>query len=75
MLKTRIFLGFAQGIAYHLGEGHVLKTGSPRAPSPSRAYHLGEGRVLKTVWFGRTVSSLAYHLGEGRVLKTIRPLV
>ena len=57
------------GLAYHLGEGHVLKTKHAHGFGGVLAYHLGEGRVLKThVALGVGVG-VAYHLGEGRVLK------
>ena len=39
---------FLVNIAYHLGEGRVLKTRLRRCLSECLAYHLGEGRVLKT---------------------------
>ena len=35
-------------IAYHLGEGRVLKTAALMDSQGREAYHLGEGRVLKT---------------------------
>ena len=38
----------ADSIAYHLGEGRVLKTTAAMHPVWVGAYHLGEGRVLKT---------------------------
>ena len=63
---------FCAHIAYHLGEGRVLKTNPHDSNDRRTAYHLGEGRVLKTLvikLYGRCV---AYHLGEGRVLKTCR---
>ena len=39
---------FCAHIAYHLGEGRVLKTYVPSGTAENTAYHLGEGRVLKT---------------------------
>ena len=60
-------------IAYHLGEGRVLKTRYVGVYRPSGAYHLGEGRVLKTMGLLTALDALAYHLGEGRVLKTQAP--
>ena len=57
-------------LAYHLGEGRVLKTASSSHSYPSPAYHLGEGRVLKTTPLTACSAIRAYHLGEGRVLKT-----
>ena len=39
---------FLVNIAYHLGEGRVLKTPRLTSRTPTSAYHLGEGRVLKT---------------------------
>ena len=57
-------------LAYHLGEGRVLKTGRSVPCSRASAYHLGEGRVLKTWSKQLTFGFKAYHLGEGRVLKT-----
>ena len=61
---------FCAHIAYHLGEGRVLKTHVRVMRSATAAYHLGEGRVLKTTDQSRSTARLAYHLGEGRVLKT-----
>ena len=40
---------FCAHIAYHLGEGRVLKTRMATLERRGQAYHLGEGRVLKTV--------------------------
>ena len=48
MLKTLYVFAFVLSLAYHLGEGRVLKTYLGIAYPLSRAYHLGEGRVLKT---------------------------
>ena len=48
MLKTNKTLCCRTGVAYHLGEGRVLKTVSFRFSLSLLAYHLGEGRVLKT---------------------------
>ena len=39
---------FCVHIAYHLGEGRVLKTYMRSYLWRTEAYHLGEGRVLKT---------------------------
>ena len=39
---------FCAHIAYHLGEGRVLKTKPGEWVNLDEAYHLGEGRVLKT---------------------------
>ena len=58
-------------IAYHLGEGRVLKTCRPAIIVMALAYHLGEGRVLKTPCNHASRGIRAYHLGEGRVLKTL----
>ena len=62
---------FCRYIAYHLGEGRVLKTFRARSISAVTAYHLGEGRVLKTMSSLERAMRRAYHLGEGRVLKTL----
>ena len=40
---------FCLHIAYHLGEGRVLKTAYSLVSASLIAYHLGEGRVLKTI--------------------------
>ena len=61
---------FCAHIAYHLGEGRVLKTFPDITEFSSLAYHLGEGRVLKTALRSSADQDQAYHLGEGRVLKT-----
>ena len=58
-------------VAYHLGEGRVLKTVAFWVSLRLVAYHLGEGRVLKTYSKMERRGRRAYHLGEGRVLKTI----
>ena len=48
MLKTgRAEMAIAD-LAYHLGEGRVLKTCREEGRRDRGAYHLGEGRVLKT---------------------------
>lgn len=39
---------FLVNIAYHLGEGRVLKTANSSYLNSISAYHLGEGHVLKT---------------------------
>ena len=70
MLKTVILTLPQTIVAYHLGEGRVLKTRSYYAGDKNTAYHLGEGRVLKTSSTLSLLLGLAYHLGEGRVLKT-----
>ena len=49
MLKTSSVVWLAHVIAYHLGEGRVLKTVNKMGSDMTEAYHLGEGRVLKTV--------------------------
>ena len=70
MLKTAFGEASRAARAYHLGEGHVLKTNLIKYQLFHVAYHLGEGRVLKT-GAGRSFDTkTAYHLGEGRVLKT-----
>ena len=61
---------FCAHIAYHLGEGRVLKTINEFTQPALEAYHLGEGRVLKTILVDSKAQVEAYHLGEGRVLKT-----
>ncbi len=61
---------FCAHIAYHLGEGRVLKTVTTMPRTHHSAYHLGEGRVLKTSMDYLLGYAGAYHLGEGRVLKT-----
>ena len=61
---------FCAHIAYHLGEGRVLKTNGAISDYGGGAYHLGEGRVLKTIEPAMFAVLTAYHLGEGRVLKT-----
>ena len=48
MLKTIEEYKYRAKIAYHLGEGRVLKTGIRCTAEIGGAYHLGEGRVLKT---------------------------
>ena len=48
MLKTKWPIGSAVMVAYHLGEGRVLKTMATVLIPLLTAYHLGEGRVLKT---------------------------
>ena len=49
MLKTLRRMIPQLSLAYHLGEGRVLKTKLARGLFLALAYHLGEGRVLKTV--------------------------
>ena len=51
MLKTIEDAESPALLAYHLGEGRVLKTRLSLAVRFSSAYHLGEGRVLKTTSF------------------------
>ena len=48
MLKTHMDAWNKARVAYHLGEGRVLKTIYSHKPRYHLAYHLGEGRVLKT---------------------------
>ena len=48
MLKTYDGYRYISNIAYHLGEGRVLKTWNYYCTNWVLAYHLGEGRVLKT---------------------------
>ena len=48
MLKTKPALDEIAILAYHLGEGRVLKTDEVVKYGTKLAYHLGEGRVLKT---------------------------
>ena len=52
MLKTAFRPWHLVEVAYHLGEGRVLKTQIESVKAAAAAYHLGEGRVLKT--FERT---------------------
>ena len=70
MLKTVLLARLLSGLAYHLGEGRVLKTNAGLLSADASAYHLGEGRVLKTSALIDGMHRQAYHLGEGRVLKT-----
>ena len=70
MLKTTVSDRFQRRLAYHLGEGRVLKTPDMNDRYLDEAYHLGEGRVLKTPLACAPRDPAAYHLGEGRVLKT-----
>ncbi len=49
MLKTEVNHVPLADLAYHLGEGRVLKTNAGKEQDPPKAYHLGEGRVLKTL--------------------------
>ena len=70
MLKTAPPFSSCGALAYHLGEGRVLKTWKAATMRPPSAYHLGEGRVLKTPPWDYGFAPRAYHLGEGRVLKT-----
>ena len=51
-------------LAYHLGEGRVLKTPIALRCAAGSAYHLGEGRVLKTSRPTIAARLPAYHLGE-----------
>ena len=48
MLKTHLLRWLVVWLAYHLGEGRVLKTFAVMSRMTALAYHLGEGRVLKT---------------------------
>ena len=48
MLKTFQDDEIGLTVAYHLGEGRMLKTQTKWLKSLSIAYHLGEGRMLKT---------------------------
>ena len=50
MLKTSTPEWKDHILAYHLGEGRVLKTPVDYDTVKEEAYHLGEGRVLKTFY-------------------------
>ena len=65
MLKTVLTRDALDTVAYHLGEGRVLKTARRSSATATRAYHLGEGRVLKTHYRWCRTGWIAYHLGEG----------
>ena len=49
MLKTRSDGVRLADVAYHLGEGRMLKTFVLFYSLNALAYHLGEGRMLKTL--------------------------
>ena len=48
MLKTNRYGYTVTHLAYHLGEGRMLKTSITVNFDSNAAYHLGEGRMLKT---------------------------
>lgn len=70
--KPQLMGLFCAHIAYHLGEGRVLKTFDGDCMREYIAYHLGEGRALKAIRSFLKLKCRGYRLGEGHACINLR---